>query len=77
MLHQRNGGKLELQILYKIVELYNAFQKTSFISRRTAQNLIKKPGHKLIKTDTNIGEFRFFNNNQNAGELHNPIGCRN
>ena len=36
----------------------------SLISRRTAQYLTKKLGHKIIKTDTNIGEFRCFNNNK-------------
>ena len=36
----------------------------SFISRRTAQNLTKKLGNKIVKQDKNIGEFRCFNNNK-------------
>ena len=36
----------------------------SFISRRTAQYLAKKLNHRIIKKDTNIGEFICFNNNQ-------------
>ena len=40
----------------------------SFISRRTAQHLTKKLGHQIIKTDTNIGEFRRFNNNKTQVE---------
>ena len=36
----------------------------SFISRRTSQYLTKKLGNKIIKTDTNIGEYRCFNNNK-------------
>ena len=36
----------------------------SFISRRAEKHLTKKFGHKIFKTDTNIGEFRCFNNNK-------------
>ena len=36
----------------------------SFISRRTAQYLTKKLGHRIVKTDTNIKEFRCFNKNK-------------
>ena len=36
----------------------------TFISGRTAQNLITKLGIKIVKQDNNIGEFRCFNNNK-------------
>ena len=36
----------------------------SFISRRTAQDLITKLGNKIVKHDKNLGEFRCFNNNK-------------
>ena len=36
----------------------------SFLSQQTAKNLTKKLGNKIINTETNIGEFRCFNNDK-------------
>ena len=48
----------------KITWLVDKGSPRSFISQQTAKNLTKKLGNKFINTETNIGEFRCFNNNK-------------